>query len=113
MKLLGPNWTMFYIIGNRKSLCHFYQRMVHNRLPTEYKRTDLFTLLQLVLHGGDIGAQAQHLRFDPSILSLEFRDLGLQCVEILALATGGTATTRVTLTRTHRTPVSRTTGVHS
>lgn len=83
--------------------------MITDRVTT---RTDLFTLLQLILHGGDVGAQAQHLRFDPSVLPLELRYFGLQGVEILSLPTDGTATARVTLTRTHRTPVSRATGVH-
>lgn len=76
------------------------------------RETDLLAVLELILHGGDVRAQAQDLRLDPGVLSLELSDLGLQCVEILALGTGGPATARVTLTRAHRTPVSRTTGFH-
>lgn len=76
----------------------------------DWAKTDLITVFELILHGGDIRAQAQDLRFDPGVLSLELRDLSLQCVEILAPGTGGPATARVTLTRAYRTPVSRTTG---
>lgn len=80
------------------------------RYTTDWANTDLFSVLELILHGGDIRAQAQDLRLDPGVLSLELGDFSLQCVEILALDTGGPATARVTLTRAYRTPVSRTTG---
>lgn len=80
------------------------------RYTTDWVNTDLLSVLELIFHSGDIRAQAQDLRLDPGVLPLELGDFSLQCVEILALDTGGPATARVTLTRAYRTPVSRTTG---